>query len=392
MTGALIHNLLLFGDLLKRAGLGSHAGKMPNAVTAMEAVGVTSRGDVRAALRTLLVHRHEDVARFDAAFDLFWRAHESGGGGLPLFSLGERPRVVVKPAGNVTLESAAADAGTAAGRIRLAVGAYSPADVSRTKDFADFSPGELARAEIVLRDLGWDLARRRTRRWRPSSRGAADLRRIVARNLKHGGELVDVPRRARVLKPRPLVVMADVSGSMERYSRMLLHFIAGVMRGTARVESFVFATRLTRLTRAARDRRFGSSALRMIRDVQDWGGGTRIGKALRAFNVRWARRVMRNGPVVLIVSDGWDRGEPSLLTREIARLRRSSRRLIWLNPLLGSESYEPLTRGMQAALPHIDDFMPAHNLQSLEQLATHLRAIRRGHAVAPAFRPAAGQG
>jgi uncharacterized protein len=377
MTGALVHNLLLFGDLLQRAGLGSHAGQMPDAVVAMETVGMTTRGDVRAALRTLLVRRHEDIARFDAAFDLFWRVCEGGGGGMPLFSLGERPRVVVKPAGPATLESAAADAGTPAGQVRLAVGAYSPAEVSRTKDFAEFSPGELARAEIVLRDLGWDLARRRTRRWRPSSRGAADLRRIAARNLKHGGEPIDVPRRARVLKPRPLVVMADVSGSMERYSRLLLHFVAGVMRGTARVESFVFATRLTRVTRAARDRRFGSSALRMIRDVRDWGGGTRIGEALRAFNLRWARRVMRNGPVTLIVSDGWDRGEPSLLTREIARLRRSSRRLIWLNPLLGSANYQPLTRGMQAALPHIDDFMPAHNLESLEQLASHLRAIRR---------------
>jgi hypothetical protein len=350
---------------------------MPDALRAVETVGVERRGDVRAALRALLVHRHENLARFDEAFDVFWRAHEAGRGGLPLFSLGERPRIAARRAEAVTLEAAGGDTATASAPVRLAVGAYSAADVSRTKDFADFSAAELARAEAVLRDLGWDLARRRTRRWRPSSRGAADLRRIVARNIQHGGELVDLPRRARVLKPRPLVVIADVSGSMERYSRMMLHFIAGIMRGAARVESFVFATRLTRLTRAARERRFGSSAARLIRDVQDWGGGTRIGEALRAFNLRWARRVMRNGPVVLIVSDGWDRGEPSLLAREIERLRRGSRRLIWLNPLLGSDGYEPLTRGMRAALPHIDDFMPAHNLHSLEALATHLRAIRR---------------
>jgi uncharacterized protein with von Willebrand factor type A (vWA) domain len=377
MTDALVRNVLLFGDLLRRSGLGSHAGAMPDALRAVEAVGVARRDDVRSALRALLVHRHENLARFDEAFDVFWRAHEESRGGLPLFSLGERPRVTATRADAVTLQPDDGDAASASAPIRLAIGAYSAADVSRTKDFADFSAAELARAEVVLRDLGWDLARRRTRRWRPSSRGAADLRRIVARNLKHGGELVDVPRRSRVLKPRPLVVIADVSGSMDRYSRMLLHFIAGVMRGAARVESFVFATRLTRLTRAARERRFGSSAARLIREVQDWGGGTRIGEALRAFNLRWARRVMRNGPVVLIVSDGWDRGEPSLLAREIERLRRGSRRLIWLNPLLGAQGYEPLTRGMQAALPHIDNFMPAHNLQSLEELATHLRAIRR---------------
>jgi uncharacterized protein with von Willebrand factor type A (vWA) domain len=377
MTDALVRNVLLFGDLLRRAGLGSHAGAMPDALRAVEAVGLGRRGDVRAALRALLVHRHENLTRFDEAFDVFWRAHEDSHGGLPLFSLGERPRIVATRAAAATVEPDGGDTASASAPIRLAVGAYSAADVSRTKDFADFSAAELARAEVVLRDLGWDLARRRTRRWRPSSRGAADLRRIVARNLKHGGELLDVPRRARVLKPRPLVVIADVSGSMDRYSRMLLHFLAGVMRGAARVESFVFATRLTRLTRAARERRFGSSATRLIREVQDWGGGTRIGEALRAFNLRWARRVMRNGPVVLIVSDGWDRGEPSLLAREIERLRRGSRRLIWLNPLLGSDGYEPLTRGMRAALPHIDDFMPAHNLHSLEQLARHLRAIRR---------------
>ena len=377
MTDALVRNVLQFGDLLRRAGLGSHAGTMPVALRAIETVGVGRRDDVRGALRALLVHRREDLARFDQAFDLFWRAHEDGRGELPLFSLGERPRIVAKRAEAVTLEPVEGGTETPSAPARLAVGAYHASDVSRTKDFADFSAAELARAEVVLRDLGWDLAHRRTRRWHASSRGAADLRRVLARNLKHGGEPVDVPRRARVVKPRPLVVIADVSGSMDRYSRMLLHFIAGIMRGTARVESFVFATRLTRLTRALRDRRFGSSAARVIRDVQDWGGGTRIGEALRAFNVRWARRAMRNGPVVLIVSDGWDRGEPSLVARELARLRRGSRRLIWLNPLLGSDSYEPLTRGMRAALPYIDDFMAAHNLHSLEQLAMHLRAIRR---------------
>lgn len=294
--GGFVTNVLLFGEVLRRAGLGSHAGRMPDALQAIDAVGVTSRADVKAALRALMVHRHEDIARFDAAFDLFWRAQDSGGGGLPLFSLGERPRVVVSPKGTVSIEAASEAGGPSSAPTSLAVGAYSASDLSRTKDFADFSPGELARAESVLRDLAWDLGRRRTRRWRAGTRGVVDLRRIVARNLRLGGELVEVPRRARVEKPRPLVLIADVSGSMERYSRMLLHFIAGVMRGPARVEAFVFATRLTRLTRAARDRRFGSSAQRMIRDVQDWGGGTRIGDALRAFSVRWARRVMRNGP------------------------------------------------------------------------------------------------
>jgi hypothetical protein len=174
-----------------------------------------------------------------------------------------------------------------------------------------------------------------------------------------------------------LVVLADVSGSMERYSRILLQFVYGLTRGSHRVESFVFATRLTRVTRAAADRSRRRSVDRLVRSVHDWGGGTRIGEALRTFNLRWARRVMRNGPIVLLISDGWDRGEPRVLVRELTRVRRSCKRLIWLNPLLGAANYEPLTRGMQAALPIVDDFMPAHNIASLEQLAEHLRTLHR---------------
>jgi uncharacterized protein with von Willebrand factor type A (vWA) domain len=164
---------------------------------------------------------------------------------------------------------------------------------------------------------------------------------------------------------------------MEPYSRMLLHFVSGLTQGAPRVESFLFATRLTRVTRLVAERGAAGVLKKVSRSVQDWGGGTRIGEALRAFNVRWARRVMRNGPVVLLLSDGWDRGEPQLLEHELARVHRSCRRLIWLNPLLGSANYEPLTRGMMAALRHVDDFRPVHNLLSLEQLAERLRDSQR---------------
>jgi uncharacterized protein with von Willebrand factor type A (vWA) domain len=175
--------------------------------------------------------------------------------------------------------------------------------------------------------------------------------------------------------PRPIVFLGDVSGSMERYSRMMAHFVYGLAQSATRVEAFLFATRLTRVTRHLMTRRGGAALAGLAREVQDWGGGTRIGEALRTFNTHWARRVIRNGPVVLIVSDGWDCGDPALLERELARVRRSCRRLIWLNPLLGSAQYEPLTRGMRAALRHVDDFLPAHNLVSLEQLADHLRTL-----------------
>jgi uncharacterized protein with von Willebrand factor type A (vWA) domain len=184
-------------------------------------------------------------------------------------------------------------------------------------------------------------------------------------------------------KPRALVVICDISGSMDRYSRLLLHFIHTIENDMAKVEAFVFGTRLTRITRMLKNRPIDQAIERVSSEVQDWAGGTRIGESIQAFNQEWARRVLRNGAVVLVISDGWDRGDPELLASEMSRLQRSSYRLIWLNPLLGSPRYQPLTRGMQAALPFIDDFLPVHNLESLELLAEHLsdladtRPVRR---------------
>jgi uncharacterized protein with von Willebrand factor type A (vWA) domain len=188
------------------------------------------------------------------------------------------------------------------------------------------------------------------------------------------GDLLELPRRRRREAVRPVVMLADVSGSMERYSRVMLHFLYGVANSGAPAEAFVFATRLTRVSWQLLRRRGVHAIALLAREVQDWGGGTRIGDALRTFNTRWARRVMRHGPTLIIVSDGWDRGDPDVLRGEIARLRRSCRRVIWLNPLLGSAGYEPLTRGMQAALPYVDRFLPVHNLASIEDLARHLMA------------------
>jgi uncharacterized protein with von Willebrand factor type A (vWA) domain len=162
---------------------------------------------------------------------------------------------------------------------------------------------------------------------------------------------------------------------MDRYSRLLLQFIHTVENDMARVEAFVFGTRLTRITRTLKKRPIDEAITRVSKEVQDWAGGTRIGESIQSFNQEWARRVLRNGAVVLIISDGWDRGDPQLLGNEMMRLQRSCYRLIWLNPLLGSPRYQPLTRGMQAALPYIDDFLPVHNMESLELLADHLAKI-----------------
>jgi uncharacterized protein with von Willebrand factor type A (vWA) domain len=371
---SLVNNVLLFGRMLRAAGLDVHHARLLDAVRALEWVNVGSRADVAATLRSLLVHDRDEIARFDRAFDLFFRAHRAPAPGLPLFSLGERPRVVARPAPGAPIQAEfeGIDAGTA-GATR-AVGAWSAAGVSRTRDFGEFTESELERARVLLEQFPWRLKRRRTRRWQRASSGAPDLRPVLRRSLMLG-DLVDLPRRTRREVPRPIVLLGDVSGSMERYSRIMVHFVYGLAQSATRVEVFLFATRLTRVTPYLMTRRGGTVLTRLAREVQDWGGGTRIGEALRAFNTHWARRVIRNGPIVLIVSDGWDRGDPAILSQELARVRRSCRRLIWLNPLLGSAQYEPLTRGMQAALRHVDDFLPAHNIVSLEQLADHLRTL-----------------
>jgi uncharacterized protein with von Willebrand factor type A (vWA) domain len=376
---ALVTNLLLFGRVLRAAGLQVHHGRLVDAIRALEWIGVASRNDVRAVLRALLVHRHDDLAIFDEAFDLFFRVHGSSELNLPLFSLGERARVVAKREAGVPPRVEVEDiAGGTSSAAAFAVGAYSPVEVSRSKDFGEFTAGELEAARRLLLRMPWDPGLRRTRRWERATQGPIDLRRILRRNVMRGGALVDLPRRVRRNAPRPIVVLADVSGSMDRYSRVLLYFACGMTRSAGNVESFLFATRLTRVTRRVSAPGGHRAVTRLVRELQDWGGGTRIGEALRTFNTTWARRVMRHGPVVLIVSDGWDRGDPALLDRELARVRRSCARLIWLNPLLGSARYEPLTRGMQMALQHVDDFLPVHNLTSVERLATHLRRLPPG--------------
>ena len=367
-------NVLLFGRMLRRAGLDIHHGRLLDAVRALEWVNVGSRADTAAALRSLLVHDRDEIARFDRAFELFFKAHRPPAPGLALFSLGERPRVVARPAPGVPIQTEFEGVQSGSAGSTRAVGAWSATGVSRTKDFGEFTARELERARALLEQFPWSLSRRRTRRWQRASTGAPDMRRVLRRSVMTG-DFIELPRRARREMPRPIVLLGDVSGSMERYSRVLAHFVYGLAQSATRVEVFLFATRLTRVTQHMRARRGGDALAGVAREVRDWGGGTRIGEALRAFNTHWARRVVRNGPVVLIVSDGWDRGDPALLNQELARVRRSCRRLIWLNPLLGSAQYEPLTRGMRAALRHVDDFLPAHNLVSLEQLADHLRAL-----------------
>jgi uncharacterized protein len=381
MSGSLLHNLLLFGRILRRLGLHVDPGSMIDLVTAVQFVEIGRRSDFYYAARGLLVQRREDIPRFDEAFEFFWRSRGRELTSLDLRALGEqrrfkRPKFQPPPLGDVS--STDAQGGSLSDRppIVETTLTYSDREVLRQKDFGELTAAELGAVQRLMAEIVWRIRDRRTRRLRPGHGRLLDLRRTIRRNLKYGGEVFRWAEREPKIKPRPLVIIADVSGSMERYTRLLLLFTYGLARALEqKVEAFVFSTRLTRITHQLKQRNLDRALREVSRAVPDWSGGTRIGDALRAFNFDWGRRVLGHGALTLVISDGWDRGDVNLLRSEIARLQRNSRRLIWLNPLLGSPEYEPLTRGIQAALPYIDDFLPVHNLASLEDLAGYMANI-----------------
>ena len=363
----LLGDLLALAGQLRAAGLDVHTGRVLDAIEALRHIDLAQRDEVYHTLRTLFVHRHDDFATFDRVFAEFFD--------------GTKPRQPANPASGATaaiggLEVAplAGDAGDDAMPAAVAVRTWSDTERIASKDFASLSTAELAKARAAIERLTWTPGEKRTRRWTAGRGPQIDLRRAWSRSLRTGGDIISLPRRRRHRRPRTLVLLCDVSGSMERYSRMLLHF-AHSLGKRHRVEAFLFSTRLTRVTSELRARDLDNAATAVSKAVPDWSGGTRIGEALRQFHQRWRRRALHGGPVVLLISDGWDRGEPALLRDQVARLQRSCHRLVGLNRLIGTSDYAPLTRGLQAALPYVDDFLPARTLTTLADLAEHLNAL-----------------
>jgi uncharacterized protein with von Willebrand factor type A (vWA) domain len=369
---ALLDNLLVFGRLLRRVGLDVHTGRMLDVVEALSLVDLRSRDDVYYTCRALLVHRHEDLALFDRAFEAFWIGRMQAATPDSPGDAHASPRPEPGSPGDLAIDDdieGEIDEGT--------IQSWSDARILAQKDFGEFSSDEILLARAALDRLTWTPGERRTRRWETGRGPRVDLRRALAHSLRTGGDLIALPKRRRRLRPRPLILLCDISGSMERYSRMLLHFAHAIGQQHQRVEAFLFSTRLTRITTELRRRRLDEAVTAVSRSVTDWSGGTRTGEALRELHQRWTRRVLHGGPVVLLVSDGWDRGDPQLLRDQVARLQRSCHRLIWLNPLIGTADYAPLTRGLQAALPFVDDFLPARTLMDLADLALHLERLGR---------------
>lgn len=382
--GRLAHNVVAFARLLRDAGLPVGLDQTIAALRALDAVGLERRDDVHAALAATLVGRREHALLFDAAFEAFWRdpklvrrmlAMVAGDRAEPASTpLGMRPAGRLEQAlgGPMPPRAATPDAGGDAPARHDAASSWSDRERLRGRDFEAMTVEEFRAAVRLVREVPVPIDPVPVRRWRAAGRGPVDLRSTL-RRMPRDPSIGTVARRARRERPAPLVILCDVSGSMARYARVMLHWAHAMLRSRPRVAVFTFGTRLTDVTRALRDRDPDAAVEAVARAVEDWSGGTRIGPALQAFNRRWARRVLTGNAAVLLVTDGLDRAGDGSLGEAAAQLRRFARRVVWLNPLLRYEGFEPRAAGVRALLPHVDRHLPVHSLARLEDLGRALR-------------------
>jgi hypothetical protein len=357
---------VLFARVLRALGLDVTTGSTVAYAEALAAAGMGERAPVYWAGRATLVHRPEDVDVYDRAFAAVWEGRDQGEGEL------EREPTTPVALAVDTPERPSDDNSLAGGPVQAV--RWSPAEVLRQRDFAAYTSAEFEEARRAMRDIRLAGALRRSRRRRPVSRprglhARPDLRRTVRRSLRAGGEPIERAFLGPSQRPRRVVLLCDVSGSMEPYARALVRFLHAAVAGGSRVEAFALGTRLTRLTRELSSRDPDAALAGAASQVRDWSGGTRLGEGLREFNDRWGVRGMARGAIVVILSDGWDRGDPAHLAEQMGRLARVAYRVVWVNPLKASTGYRPLARGMAAALPYVDEFVEGHSLASLEDLA-----------------------
>ena len=376
-TPRLAANVMHFARLLRRAGLPVGPSESIAAQDALTRIDIGSKTQARTALRAAMIHRHEHQEVFDQAFALFWRdpsAAEQAAAMALLEAQKEKKPDRPPPAARRVAEAFASKSNKPPQpkdeppRIDMTL-TVSEQERLQQMDFESMGADEIARAKQEIRRLVLPLDLRRTRRTRPDQNGPiTDLRRTIRTSLRQGGEILTIARNRRVTRPPPLVVLCDISGSMSRYAQILLHFLHAVTNDRDRVSVFLFGTRLSNVTRQLRARDPEVAFQMVAHAVPDWSGGTRIGEALAAFNHLWAKRVLGQGAVVLLITDGLDRDGAHGLAENMDRLHRSCTRLIWLNPLLRWSGFEPKSQGIRAMLPHVDEFRPVHNLASLRGL------------------------
>lgn len=367
--------LVLFCRALRDRGLAVTPAEAVTAVTAFGLIDSSDRDEVFLTLRSILTVRVDDFPVFAELFDQFWNR-------LPQKRVEREPSFNAKPQTRRPLPKQTSKgiafllqnwtAPHDADGEQCETPGASDVDTRKTKDLTSIEGEELEQITRLARRIVKRLARNPSRRWKPVRTGQrVNLRRSFRQSLKTGGEIIELSYRQRKPKRTKLIVICDVSGSMDIYSRFLLQFVYGVQNSFAKVETFVFSTALSQITQHVKNKTYHRALERLSSSISGWSGGTRIGASLAAFNAEWLRRIDRR-TIVIILSDGWDTGEPEQLAAALSLLKQRAGRLIWLNPLLGNSNYEPLTRGMQAALPFIDVFAPAHNLASLRALEPHL--------------------
>ena len=370
-TGNIADNVVGFARALRAAGLPVGPGAVIDAMNALQVIDIGKRGDVYTTLEAIFVKRHEHALIFAQAFDLFFRAAEEWKSMLDSVALPDHARKKPPPAARRVQEamsqpSMREEPQAQEQDLRLSV---SDKEILQTKDFAQMSAAEIAEVTRAIARMKLPQAELETRRRQPDPRGLKlDMRRTLRGSLRTGGEIIDIKKLGRITKPAPIVALLDISGSMSEYTRLFLHFLHAITDARKRVSVFLFGTRLTNVTRALRARDPDEALASCSQSVVDWAGGTRIATSLHAFNKLWARRVLGQGAIVLLISDGLEREADSRLAFEMDRLHRSCRRLIWLNPLLRYGGFEPRAQGIKMMLPHVDEFRPVHNLSSIEGL------------------------
>jgi uncharacterized protein len=372
---SVVHDVVAFARALRVAKVPVGVDQTERFAQALAWIDPLSRRELYLAARAALVFRREDVPVFDALFAAFWCDERAAAPHKAPLAPRHDPSTFHRSA---LVSYMAEKSHPSAPDVDLPEEAKSASAVERlqNKDFSDLTAEERAALAAAMAELRLAPARRRTRRRAPSRRGdELDMRRILRAAARRGGTALSLLRQRRKIKRRPLVVLADVSGSMELYTRVLLQFLHAMTQSHGLCETFVFGTRLTCITSSLRIRDTDHAIDHASREIVDFAGGTRIGETLRAFNRLHAPRVLRRGAVVLIVSDGWETGGAETLVAELSRMKARCHRVIWLNPLLGRAGYAPLAEGMVAALPHVDDFLPIHNLQSLKVLSRYLARL-----------------
>ena len=373
----LADNMVYFGRLLRGAGLRVGSGQILDAVEACQVVGLKRRDDFYWCLHAVFVRRSADRAIFNQAFHLFWRnprfLERMQAFMLPeMVDPNEPSPEPIQRRLNDALSPPARELGQADQAPEIEIDAsmtWSAREALAHKDFEQMSADELREAKLAIANLRLPLAAVKTRRFAPHPRGErVDIRATMRASGRAGADLIDLRRKRRRTRPPVLVVICDISGSMTRYSRVLLHFAHVLTNARDRVHSFVFGTRLTNISRLLREKDVDKALERVSEMVEDWHGGTRMGECLREFNRHWSRRVLAQGAIVLLISDGLDRAAGDGLGEQAERLRKSAKRLIWLNPLLRYADFEPRAAGMRALLPHVDDLRAVHNVESLRDL------------------------